>query len=455
MYWWRVRGRVGATEGARTSHVWEFVVGARDRATDTQWGTLTDVNGDGFGDVVVGGSSMPRAHRFDQIMVSYGASGGLPMMPSWTSTPSTSTDGFGSSVASAGDINGDGFGDVVVGAPSATNAAMVSTGAVSIFFGSATGLSLTAQRVSVGAAGDQFGYAVSAAGDVNGDGFGDLVVGAISASPGGRTSAGTVYVFHGGASGVAATPAAEIAGTVPRGALGAVVTGAHDLNADRFADIVVAAPLADDPAEGESEVGVVRCFHGGASGVGSTPTREWTRVEGPAGLASGYRVGRSLSRPGDINGDGFGDVVFGSGDNNAKRDALWSAGSMQGASANLTRISTASSADREVGAQVDLGDANGDGFDDLLLQFRVDGMRRTEVRAGGAVGVAASGALVVAGHYDAGFVGDINGDGRAETIVAVNTIPIFVWPTAAQLYRGNPGLSWVMPDWFVSGPSFR
>jgi hypothetical protein len=86
------------------------------------------------------------------------------------------------------------------------------------------------------AAGDLFGYSVASAGDVNGDGFADLVVGAYTASPGGRMQVGTASVFHGSATGVAAAPARLLEGTAAGDSFGRSVASAGDVNSDGCID---------------------------------------------------------------------------------------------------------------------------------------------------------------------------------------------------------------------------
>ena len=140
---------------------------------------------------------------------------------------------FGSAVRTAGDLNGDGFSDVVIGAP---NGAMGETneGVVYVFYGSATGIpttaSVTLQSNQVSAA---FGYSVGTAGDVNGDGYGDLLVGASSWEDLAATNEeGGVFVYHGSATGISTTPNIILQSNAALIYFGYSVSCAGDINND-------------------------------------------------------------------------------------------------------------------------------------------------------------------------------------------------------------------------------
>src|SRR4028118_85856 len=123
-------------------------------------------------------------------------------------------DGSGYSVSSAGDVNGDGFDDLIIGARGASPNGIDAAGQSYVVFGSnsgfAAGLDLSTLNGSNGfaingiAANDSSGWSVSRAGDVNGDGFDDLIIGAISADPNGISYAGQSYVVFGSNSGFGA-----------------------------------------------------------------------------------------------------------------------------------------------------------------------------------------------------------------------------------------------------------
>ena len=169
-------------------------------------------------------------------------------------------DYLGGSVSTAGDLNGDGKADLVLGAYYAAPGGRTSAGTAYIIFGQASGFSaafnLTTLNGSNGfkveglAADDRLGSSVSTAGDLNGDGKADLVLGAYHADPGGRTDAGTAYIIFGQASGF---PAAfnlttlngsngfKVEGLAANDYLGTSVSTAGDLNGDGKADLVLGA----------------------------------------------------------------------------------------------------------------------------------------------------------------------------------------------------------------------
>src|SRR5688572_16086161 len=109
---------------------------------------------------------------------------------------------FGASVSSAGDVNGDGFDDVLVGAPLFDDGALVDVGAAFVFLSTTDGPETTPSWSFASDVPDSgLGWNVSSAGDVNGDGFDDVILGAYLAGSGGEA-----YVFHGSAFGLATAP---------------------------------------------------------------------------------------------------------------------------------------------------------------------------------------------------------------------------------------------------------
>ena len=165
--YWRMAGPVGMSMGTGWSRTWEFTVGARSAPLNSSWGTAADFNGDGCADVVVGAPSV--ANRTGRVCVFAGSVTGTVTIPAMTLTgPDGSGGHFGAAMASAGDVNGDGFADLVVGAYGAAQSA----GRAYVYLGSEVGLGSAPVAVLSGMAGSvaHFGTSVASAGDVDGDG---------------------------------------------------------------------------------------------------------------------------------------------------------------------------------------------------------------------------------------------------------------------------------------------
>ncbi len=150
---------------------------------------------------------------------------------------------------SAGDLNGDGYQDLVVSAY-LYSAGQASEGAVFAYHGSPTGPSPTADWMAEGdQASAFFGWAVDGVGDVNGDGFDDIVIGARYYDDL-RTDEGAAFLYLGSAAGLQPSPAWRVTGGVDRVGMGYAVAGAGDVNGDGFDDVVVSAALME-PMENE------------------------------------------------------------------------------------------------------------------------------------------------------------------------------------------------------------
>lgn len=265
-----------------------------------------DVNGDGYADIIAGADHSDAAGTDAGRAYIYLGGPGATFDPSPDATLAGAAVGdlFGAPVASAGDVNGDGFADVIVGAIN-NDVGGADAGRAYVFFGGpGAGFDAVADGVLTGAtAGDYFGTGANAAGDVNGDGFGDVVVGAYLNDVGGN-EAGRAYVYLGGP-GMALDPAADgvLTGAAIGDQLGVSAASAGDVNSDGFADVIVGAYGAD------------------ASGTDSGRAYVYFGQPGPTfngvpdgvlnGLGPGDAFGVSVASAGDVNGDGFSDVVVG------------------------------------------------------------------------------------------------------------------------------------------------
>ena len=260
-------------------------------------------------DVIIGAPEYKSDVKVGRAFVYQGDPGlGLTLDHTWSYTGTVKEGGFGYSVAGAGDVNGDDIDDIVVGAPGYNDEPQGTQdreGAIFVFFGSESGPSQEPDWIiDSDQASARLGMAVSAAGDVNDDGYDDLIVGApFYMNPETEVREGAAFLFLGGVS-----PPASAAWTTYGGyegaRYGAAVSGAGDVNGDGQPDIVVGAPDYARPWD-EVEVGAAFAFCGNGSGLGSSPC--WKVV----GDQPGAIFGTSAAAAGDVNGDGYDDVIVG------------------------------------------------------------------------------------------------------------------------------------------------
>ncbi|HYM52315.1 MAG TPA: hypothetical protein VEW45_02380, partial [Candidatus Dormibacteraeota bacterium] len=228
-----------------------------------------DVNGDGRDDVIVGAQGAGNNGRgfSGSSYVLYGAAtparldlATLPASQGFRIDGAAASDGSGVSVSGAGDVNGDGRDDVIVGATGADNNGRASSGSSYLIYGAASqaNLDLAAMTTSQGfridgaAANDQLGSSVSGAGDINGDGRDDVIVGAPGADSNSRTNSGSSYVLYGAASqsnldlaALNASRGLRIDGAAVTEQCGSSVSAAGDVNGDGRDDLIVGAQGAD------------------------------------------------------------------------------------------------------------------------------------------------------------------------------------------------------------------
>ena len=252
-----------------------------------------DFDGDGYADIAIGSPNVDM--ETGRVQLHRGSPMGLLPSPTFTLTGPAANSGIGFSV-SAGDLDGDGRAELIAGG----NRAESNRGAVLLLAGSATPDTGQAVRLYP-PNGGQFGYAVQVAGDLNGDGYPDLVVGAPFAPSGGE-----VYVFLGGATGVGTRPDFVL---LPGGQLGPsaglALAAPGDIDGDGLVELGVGAPLSgttDVPLTGS--VGIFAGTQGGP------PRLVWS-LAGPTGANALFGI--SLSMASDLNGDGRRDLVVGTG----------------------------------------------------------------------------------------------------------------------------------------------
>ncbi|AUB44531.1 Ca2+-binding protein, RTX toxin-related (plasmid) [Nostoc flagelliforme CCNUN1] len=245
-----------------------------------------------------------------------------------------SGDSSGASVSNAGDINGDGLDDLIIGAFRADPNGNSYAGQSYVLFGgrnlgSGGSLNLSDLNGTNGflingiAAYDYSGESVSNAGDINGDGIDDLIIGAFGADPNGNSYAGQSYVVFGGRnldsggslnlSDLNGTNGFLINGIAERDFSGDSVSNAGDINGDGIDDLIIGADGADP--NGNSYAGQSYVVFGGRN-LGSGGSLNLSDLNGTNGFLINGIAGRdfsgdSVSNAGDINGDGIDDLIIG------------------------------------------------------------------------------------------------------------------------------------------------
>jgi hypothetical protein len=311
--------------------------------TSVAW--VGDVNGDGYDDLLIGAFRYPEIGSVGQAYLYFGGPAIDLVADLVIPAPPGGAGWFGISVASAGDFNGDGYRDFIIGAQQSGNEgkAFVYYGGPSLdatpdvtLIGESTG-SLTA-----------FGASVALAGDVNEDGFDDVIVGAPQSQSSGNRP-GRAYVFFGGAV-PDAVPDRVFNGVGFNDQLGSAVGSAGDMNGDGHPDVFASAPGSSVGALG---AGAIYVWFGG-------PAFDTTPDLTLLGSGAHERL-MNAANAGDVNGDGFSDLI-GAGSGQVR---VWFGGSFPNSIPDLTLA-------RRYASVAGSGDVNGDGIDDFVVGSEYD-----------------------------------------------------------------------------------
>ena len=437
-----------------------------DVPTHFQCETAGDVNGDGMSDMVVGEWGYSNGEALEgRLLVHYGGGDGPAPSASWEITTALTNPYFGWSVASVGDLNGDGLDDIAVGSPSWDNFSTFENdcGMVLVYYGTLTGPSTTYDWWYFGSSGDGVGISVASAGDVNGDGFGDLVVGAHQPGAGN----GKALVWYGHSTGPSVSPDRVLTGATFDAHFGSSVACAGDVNGDGYADVAVGAPLDEDltvlptPLSGE---GRAFLYLGSAGGLATSPV--WSDRGGQVDA----HYGSTVVSIGDANGDGFSDLAVTAPDFDTKSGPitiadtgrLWIFSGRPGATPLLFHSTLTGPVSGRFGhSAAGAGDVNGDGYSDLVVgapNWNTQGW--AAVYGGSSSGISAAGLWSQAGVEAFGgygssvsSAGDINGDGLSDVLIGAS----FQDAGGAQdrghaaIYLG-PLPGGATPAWDVYGP---
>lgn len=413
-------GRVYVYSGKTGAILYIFTGGSADALFGHSVSGAGDVNNDGYDDVIIGAPLYVDLFSYEgQAYVYSGQTGDIL----YTFIGEAAYDQFGFSVSGAGDVNNDGYDDVIIGAPF-NDDSYFHAGRAYVYSGQ-DGTNLHIFNPTMGF--HELGWSVSSAGDVNNDGYDDVIVGA----PRFGGNRGRAYVF----SGQTGDDLAILEGLQGGERFGYSVSGAGNVNNDGFDDVIVGAPLADliffPPGSGSFEnAGRVDVFLG--------PFLYF--LTDFVGNFVDDKFGTSVSLAGDIDNDGYDDILAGGilfGGSGFVRVFSGQTGTI------LRDYKGDSDLGNEFGFSVSFaGDVNNDGFDDIIVGAHLNDSAGTD----------AGRSFVYAGSCCIGIRGDVDGNGTDADIGDLTYLTDFIFrggaipPCDVEADVNNDGLTATVLD---------
>ncbi len=378
----------------------------------TDVNTISDINGDGLDDIIIG-SAFSSPNGITQAGVTYIVFGNnTGFTASLDLSNLNNENGFiiqgnhlfgssGISVSSAGDLNADGINDILIGAPGASRSGFLSEGSSYVIFGSDSGYPNPLDLATLNGQNgftihgnlnfSRSGRSVSSAGDVNGDGIDDVIIGAHATPSNGFSEVGKSYIIFGSKNdfpnpllltNLNGDNGFIINGDEERGMFGWSVDGAGDINADGVDDLIIGAYLAT--AESVDESGLSYVLFGNK--IGFPNEFNVSDLDGDNGfvihgITRFQGVGYSVSSAGDVNVDGIDDIIIGTNERFINNELIGSSFIIFGSKDNFANPFELSNLDGQNGIIINgisdsqrtgrdvnsVGDINGDGVGDVII----------------------------------------------------------------------------------------
>ncbi len=415
------------------------------------------MNSDSYDDILVG-AERGGTDKQGWVGMFLGGASGPQSTPAWEVIGEDNGNQFGVALDGVGDVNGDGYNDIIIGAPNYKGVEPsdeAGEGAAYLYYGTEDGLELSpGWKMEGNMPQARFGAAVAGAGDINGDGFNDVIVGMPFYSYDTLTNAGKAFVYLGSADGLSTIDVWNDIGEQGGAQLGLEVNGAGDVNNDGFDDVLVGQPTYDNFADNTyTDAGAVYLYLSDGTSLSAVP--DWSYF----GDRKNAWLGSSAAGVGDLNGDGCDDIAIGAPGYNV--GSLLGAGKAfvfygcqetdSGLNAEPDWEFSIEQSYAHVGVDVSGGgDTNGDGYDELLVgadDFSDEQANEGTVYAffGSQSGLSNQPGWQVEGNKndtEFGFAvdgaGDTNGDGVTDVLVGSPAFRINeIIKGAAFLYFGT------------------